>query len=739
MGKDTARNRALPTIELFRQYDGGNFPQWAENSSKDIEFVNNTQWEIPIAQALEANNQPVVVNNEIKPARDQVVGQLTENAPRWIASPREDSDTKLAGYMSDFMSYIWDNSKGNMHFRKYVEDFEDIGLGVFHVYYDPNDDMGKGEIRIVRIDPQKWRCDPKATWRNAQDADNQFLTDVLSEDKIKLLYPEFDFNGAVETVGDGKRYNNGANPDGMVFNPSSISDTKYYQIIDRYQRVKVPMFWVYDPNSNFEKVMDRREYIKFSKQPALILVKRGQEKVISDPQEVQQIVQLVNQLGSDTFYQLTDGSYQPGTEDIAKPMDNGQGQIVGPVKGSTIMVKPVSMLDLLNDGSIKWQTVQTDRIKRTLVIGEKLYKEVLMPISNYPFAVAMLHHTDCPYPYGDARITRSIQEQINKINSIIIAYNINISSIRAFIQKDSFDKKDLDERWGKVGTQFFEYDAEAGAPPIVVQLTQMSNSFFAQLDRHRALIQRIYGAYDFQEGQMTSAPYTASGTMQIDEAGMRRSKSKLQILEEALNDLGSTVAEMIPYVYTERKLIHILLPNNSKSKQILFNDEQPDGEVTRIINDLTANRYDIKMISSSTLPTNRAAKFNAYLQLWREKAISNPEPLLRLTDLPNIDEIIETENMIKRAEQQIQQMAETIKELKGDNQTLQRETMYANQQVETEKFKTKLNTYATQAKASVELGKLRVNDKINNFNKEVQIKTNADSKSNGDTSQGVNE
>ena len=96
------------TIDLFTYYEGNQKLSWNNEASDDIEFVNNAQWEIKIAEALEADNQPVVVNNEMKPARDQVVQQLTDNNPRWVALPRENSDSKVAGAVSDLGSYIWD-------------------------------------------------------------------------------------------------------------------------------------------------------------------------------------------------------------------------------------------------------------------------------------------------------------------------------------------------------------------------------------------------------------------------------------------------------------------------------------------------------------------------------------------------------------------------------------------------------------------------------------------------------
>lgn len=728
-----AQELAVPHIQLFQLYDGSQHAAWSTDVATDIEFVNNVQWTQDVAEALESDNQPVTTNNEIKPIRDQVIGQLSENSPRWLASPRENSDAQLAGDLSDFMFYLWGESNGDMHFRKSLEDFEDTGLFVMHSYYDPNADSGNGEIKVIRISPQKWFADPYCDWRNAQNADHQFIADVLSVNRIKALYPDFDFEGASAYKGDIKRYGTGSIQDGQIFQAWFLDNTSYYRIIDHYERVKVDMFKVYDPNSNFERTFDKKHYIEFAQKPAIILTRQSGEKIVTEEVQVKDILNLVAQNGN-VYYEMSDGSERPGAAEGAQQEVSQNGQLIQPIPGSTTKVNIVTMNDLLHQGLIKWDIVPVDRIKRSLIIGEKLYREMLLPISNYPFAVTMLHHTDNPFPYGDARLARSIQEQINKINSIIIAYNINLSAMRAFLPKDGMNKKDLETRYGKAGAQFFEFDPEVGGVPIVMQMQQMSNSFYTQLDRLRALLQRIYGAYDFQEGQMSPAPQTASGTMQVEEMGMRRSHSKLQLIEQALNDLGGVIAELIPHVYTEQKLIRVLKPNNNKYKTVIFNQQVAYDDITKIKNDLTVNRYDINMVSSSTLPTNRAAKFNAYLRLFELHALKNPTPLLRLTDLPDIDEVIQNEDMLNQAMQYIKQLEQTMKSLKGDLQTASREKVHSDQKVQLAKTKADLDALVSKANAGVMLGQQRISDTVKDFKRKANETLNNINQPNSETS-----
>jgi hypothetical protein len=714
----TLRDLAKPTIDLFNQYQGGDRRQWEEQVAEDIEFVNNVQWDSAEVAYLEGQDKPALAINEMKIARERVVGQLTKNSPGWIAVPTEDSDVKVAGDASALLRWIWDGSKGNMHNRASTEAFEDTGLYALMAYIDPFADLGKGEIRICHVNPAKIYFDPRCTYRNASDSSNIFVADVYSESRILNDYPDFDFTDTQEYKSSIQTFGTREIQQGQVFNPKFLNDEKYYRVIDRYQKIKVNRVRVYDSQSNFEKVLTEKELAEFRAKPAVIMTKIGQEKYLFDESDVQQALFMIRTYGN-VFHVMSDGSMMSGVEGDTEMLPDGQ--MIYSVPNSTVRMFVVSMGEMLDKGYLNQKIVKVDRVKRSLVIGEKLYSEHVLPISRYPFGITMLHHTGTPYCYGDARLAKPIQEQINKVHSLIVSYNTNITNVKLLIQKGSAKKQDIEEQWGKAGTAVIEVDMTE-AIPIVLQLQSMSNAFYDQLDRLTNLIQKIYGAYDFQDGMISNPPQTRGGTLAMFEAGMDRAITKLQLIEEALNDLGAVAGEMIPYVYDRRKVIRIITPNN-KTKNIVFNDTTQENGETKIINDLTVNKYDYKVISGSTLPSNRWAKFEAYMNLWEKQVIRNPEPLIRASDFPDVEEILENEDRLREAEQIISQMDETIKDLSGDMQTLQRENVHANQQVVVEKFKTKLEKIAARMEQSQLLTQYRLNDLVKTENKKKEVST----------------
>lgn len=708
--KQADKDITAETIRRFERFENNSQRRaWVNSIIEDVEALNNAQWSPEDVATLKANNIPAVVYNEMKPARDQSVQQMTSNNPKFIATARENSDVQLASDVSELTDYIWDVSGGRLKFIKNVENFSDYGMAVLSPYYDPNADWGNGEIKIRVISPLQIYIDPRSTERNAEDASDIFHCAILSEAQLLSMYPDADITQMKAwnylNVSRGTAYAG----DGQIFLSELDPSERHYRCIDRCTKVKRPMFKVYDPASRFEQLFDEEEYKEFALKTALIVTKAGAQKPVTKDFEIRKWLNYIKEYQTLTFHFMTDGTVMPGTESHGAVISQ-QGQVLYPIPGSTIQIEITNNAKLLSEGLIKWDKVLVDRIRRILVLGETLYSDRILPISRYPYAIMMLNHTNTPYPYGDARLAIKVQQQINKARSLITAYNINIASLKVFIPVGT-DVKQLEEKWGKAGAQFFTYDPTLGGIPIVLQYQQMANALYEQIDRDKHLIQRIYGVYEFQDGAVQSFPQTVGATQLIDEYGQRRSAYKMLFIEEQLNNLGMIISEMIPKVYTTRKFVRIT-QGSGKAKDIIFNEEIQDNGETTIMNDLTANKYDIKIMSGSTLPTNRGAELQQALQLWDRQILRDDETVLRLTNLQGLDEIINKNSILKEAEAQLQGLTKTIKQLQGTEQRLESELMHADRKVEREKFKGSLKGITSEIKSQVVLGKARLNDQI---------------------------
>ena len=689
--------------QILNDYKTSDRGNWVQQSVDDRAFVNGVQWADDIAKALEANDLPVLSINEVKPARDQVVAQLTENPPRFHATARENSDLNVAMDVADLFSYIWYISKGNKKVKKSIQDYEDIGMSAMMVYVDPYADNGRGEILVKDLDPLDVYIDPNAKDSDSTDAAHIMLAPIVTEEYIEVNYPDFNFEGAMPMDDDRPSHTRHAQED-QVLNVTMTTQTKY-RIIDRYTKVKEHRYHIFDTTTGYEKEFTKEEYLEYAAKPAVVVTKLGQpDRYITKDNEVAELMQVYEQTGGIYHYAI-----DPATrEAVMMPGVEQEGGTV--LKGTTTKLSITNLGKLMNEGIIEVNFPKIDRIKRVLTIGGKLYHKSVMPIKDYPIVTWMLHHNRNPFPQGDIRLVRPLQEQLNKIDSLIIAYNTNITNVKVFVPEGS-DTKDLSERWGKAGAQFFTFDATEGTP-YVVQLTQMSNSLYVQRQNLIAQIQRVIGAYSFQDGNVEQAPRTKGGTLLLDEMGLRRSNAKRMDIEEGINQLAKVMLQMIPHVYTDRKVIRVIKPNHGE-KVTVFNEKKVnENGIEQVMNDLSQGQMDVVVVSGSMLPSNRWAKFEALKDLYIQGILKDPTPILQHADIPNLDEVLEREDLIKQAQGMLAQYEQEIKELRGDLQTADRESIQSRKKVEVEKFKTKLSKGANKVQSEVEIATKRLNDKV---------------------------
>ena len=133
---------------IFQKYSSGDKGTWNQTSVNMIAFIKGLQWEVSRARALEAANQPALVDNEVTPAIDLLIANLTENEPRFQSGGREESDAQSAADTSDLLSYIWDVSEGNERTELSIRDFEHTGLGAYLAYVNPMEIMAKERLSL---------------------------------------------------------------------------------------------------------------------------------------------------------------------------------------------------------------------------------------------------------------------------------------------------------------------------------------------------------------------------------------------------------------------------------------------------------------------------------------------------------------------------------------------------------------------------------------------------------------
>jgi regulator of replication initiation timing len=268
--------------------------------------------------------------------------------------------------------------------------------------------------------------------------------------------------------------------------------------------------------------------------------------------------------------------------------------------------------------------------------------------------------------------------------------------------------QDFEQRWAQPGVAI-EVDMDSGAPQPV-QPTPLPSTLYQNEQVAKTDIDHALGLYELMQGNSEAAPHTYKATVSLDEFGQRKIKSKLQDIEQSLVRIAKVAIPLMQQLYQAEKIIRIVQPNNSMT-EIAINKKLYDdktGEIS-VMNDISRGSFDVVVVTGSTLPTNRYAQLEMYMDAYKNGIIDKRE-VLKKTEVFDMEGVLERTDQVGQMEGQLKQQEEKIKELKGDLQTRERENYHLKQRAELEKFKGELDKVSTQSKSSGKLFEKRLDD-----------------------------
>jgi hypothetical protein len=698
--------------ELLTEYSSIR-TKWARQATEDNEFRNGTQWTKEQIDALRKRAQEPLVVNVVYPAVEQAKAMLTANSPRFQSTGREGSDVKTGQIFSDLMSWVWENSKGNTELKEVVDDYYVKGMGCFMVHHDPQADFGKGDVFIQAIDPLDVYIDPSSQDAYSRDASNIIVSKLYSETQLISLYPDLEdiisratektVAPQTETIGYGLEDQVVSKEDINAQRINSKNDREL-EVIERFSKIRVPHYRTFDPQLNLEKILNREEYEEYTQKTGFRVFNQKDERVVTDDNEVENYKKIQKEYGN-VFHLMIN----PVTQE--QVMMQGE-ETPAALPGSTTIIEEVTFAELIEEGTILLNEIELTRIKQVVTVGGELLFIHALPIEEYPIVTIMNSHNRNPYPMSDVRMVKGLQSYINKIRSLIVAHASSSTNVKLLIPRGSMNKKQLEEEWGRAGTAVIEFDPELGQP-IVAGPIPLPNELYKNESDAKADIERILGIYALMQGDPSAMPQTYKGTLAIDEYGQRRIKSKRDDIEEGINQVAKVVVGLIQATYTTMKVMRLLQPNH-KPKEIKINEpiyDQISGDFLGKLNDVTVGKYDVLVVSGSTLPSNRYARFEYFMELYKSGIIDQIE-VLKQTEVANVEDVLNRSSKLSQLMNQVEGQQEQIKDLQGDLQTARRELIHARQRVEVEKFKADLEQSSNRADMATKLYAARTEDEL---------------------------
>lgn len=676
---------------------------WAQQAQEDAEFRLGRQWTAEQQRILLERGQAPLVVNRIHPAVEAAKALLTSGKPQFRVSPREDSDNKVAQVFNGLLEYMWYISDGTQALRNTIDDYYTMGMGAMMCYIDPLKDFGRGEVVIKDIDPLDVYIDPNSRERLGDDAENIIVSRMFTKEQAMQMYPQY--KNAIDTAQSDLHSDRPSttriDDKGIVFPEDTTtktdnswgSNSEYIRGYERYYKVWVKRFHVKNNIDKREEVLIEDEMEEYLARPAIKI--NGQP--ITDPKKAEGIINQLTQ-------QYDQAVQKAEMEDVDPPqMPN---------------IEQVTFADLINEGLIETVSVPVQRVKMCVIMGDKYLYSRILPMEHYPVVLFMNIHTRTPYPVSDVRMVKDMQEYINKTRSLIIAHATTSTNTKILIPSGSVDMQDFEQRWAQPGVAI-EVDMDGGAPQPI-QPTPLPNTLYQNEQVAKTDIDHALGLYELMQGNAQAAPHTYKATVALDEFGQRKIKSKLQDIETGLVRLARVAIPLMQQLYQAEKIVRIVQPNNSLSEvainQKLYDDKS--GEV-EVINDISRGSFDVVVITGSTLPTNRFAQLEMYMDAY-EKGIIDKKEVLKKTEVFDMEGVLERTDQVGQLQGQLEGAQEEIKKLKGDMQTREREIYHAKQKAELEKFKSDLDKTNTQSKSAGKLFEKRLDDALGQVKSEVR-------------------
>jgi len=641
--------RAEEAQQLYRRWLDAR-QDWDTYAREDMDFYLGNHFNETEADELAERNQSNLTIDRMYSAIEQMKSQLTAKPPKFTAVGREDSDNKMATVWRTILEYIWDISDGNETFKQVVHDYAVTGLGYFYAYIDREADYGRGEVKFSYVDPFRVVVDPNSRSKYLDDASDIILSTIMSKDQLTNFYPQ-----VVNPI----------NEEGDTLLDSLETDFTGEQ--ETYPNAQNRSYvGAFTPDVT-------KDYDYQGEGKYLLLERFTKIKV--------------------PYYRILDKT-------------TGQEQIVDESQMQNLLADP-RIKQMIENQMFDYVQVLQNRIRLTCSVGQVVLFETILNTDTYPVVPVPNIWTNTPYPMSDVRKCRDMQRYINKMMSLLMSHAQSSAGLKLLIPTGSVqDIEQLERDWANPNATI-EYDPSFGEPHFPAP-QPISSSIYSLLQQAERYIDLNMGIFELSQGNAEAAPRTASATMQIEDFGARRVKSKLRDIEGSLKRLGMVIYNLAKSHYTFQKTFRVVQPNNDLNEftiNELYDDKS--NEIVSMQNDITLGQYDIRVIGNSTLPSNRWGEWSVYMEAYQNGLIDRTEALKK-TEIFDKQGVMERISEISQLQQQLQQAQAQIKELSGDLQTARRETVHTKQQIEVEKSKTKIADAEMRARSSSKdaLGKL---------------------------------
>jgi hypothetical protein len=172
----------------------------------DLKFAGGDQWPVEIQNSRLLESRPYLTINKIDAYIRQITNQQRQQRPRMKChGMNNESDAKVAEIITGILRHIENQSDADAAYDNAFDFAVRMGWGYWRVTHDyPRPDSFHQEIYIKRIEnPFMVYFDPNSTEPDGSDAEKCLITEVISKEAFRKMYPFADDGAGFNPRGTG--------------------------------------------------------------------------------------------------------------------------------------------------------------------------------------------------------------------------------------------------------------------------------------------------------------------------------------------------------------------------------------------------------------------------------------------------------------------------------------------------------------------------------------------------------
>ena len=666
--------------------------QWEYINQKGFDFANDNQLTESERIQLEEQGMPTFTINRIIPVVEMLNFYATAKTPRWQAVGADGSDSDAAAVFSDVADYIWYHSKGDTLLSNAVNDSITKSIGYLLVTVDPNADRGMGEVVIKQPDPFDIFVDNKSRDILFRDAAYILIRKILPKGHLVKLFPQHKRKIMSASSNNDNMYNYSEkatdntqhdfhfkemDDNTSLYNEKESELLEFHEL---YEKVKLEYVNVF-----YKELPDEEKMVAIAEKTKEIINKLSIElEVAFKEKKLEMDIMLEKGDILPERYELELAKIQESNQQqIEQIKIETQHRLTEEQTRTTNKIVSAKEFKVMQESKTFASRILNsvpffeDKVKLTCVAGDKFLYEQFLPITEYPLIPFHYKWTGTPFPMSAVSPLIGKQRELNKAHQLMV-HNASLgSSLRWMYEEGSIDT-DYWEKYSSAPGALLPKRSGFEAPQPVMPF-QLNNAFFSLVQAGKGDMEYLAGIYSAMQGDTSASgdmPYR--GMLAMDEYGTRRIKYWLKnSLEPALQHIGEIVKQYSQAVYTAHKVFSIVQPDDSiKTVELnvpMYNDF---GKVIGKWRDYKTSRFDIRIMSGSTMPINRWAYLEELKQLM-QLGVVDDIAVLAETDIKNKDRIASRKSTYAQLTGQIEEMKKQMQDREGTIETLERQLVQA--------------------------------------------------------------